>query len=168
MKNAPDSAAASRPVTWLMKVVICANAGLALVVAWGFWHFGSLSAGLARLRGERLLVDAYSKSFGSLEAGRVGTVKFSLWNTATRPVTVLGARSACSCAAGSDLPMVVPPGARRSVRILLRCNRQPGPVSERVTLLTEEPNQAELGLRVEGVVLPSPASGGPPILSKGM
>lgn len=149
-------------------MVICTNIGLALVAAWGFWQFGSFSAGLARLRGDRLLVDAYSKSFGSLEAGRVGTVEFNLLNTTWRPVTVLGARSSCTCAATDDLPMVVPSGGRRSIRILVRRDRKPGRVSEQVSLFTDEPSQPELVIRVEGIFLPSLPSGGPPLPSKEM
>ncbi len=108
-----------RPLRWLAKVVICASIGLALIAAWGFWQFGSVSAGLARLRGDQLLLDAYSKSFGSLEGGRVGTVEFNLLNKASRPVTVLGARSRCTCAAVRDLPMVVPSGQRRAITIVV-------------------------------------------------
>jgi hypothetical protein len=163
MKTAADPVANARPLTWLAKVVICTNIGLALVAAWGSWHFGSVSAALARLRGDRLLVDAYSKSFGSVVAGRLETVEFSLWNTASRPVTVLGARSSCTCAAADDLPMVVPSGGRRSIRIIVGRNPQPGAVSEHVTLFTDEPSQPQLALRVEGAFLPS---GGPPPHSK--
>jgi len=168
MKTAADPVAKARPLTWLAKVVICTSIGFALVAAWGFWQFGSGSAGLARLRCDRLLVDAYSKSFGSLEAGSVGTVEFNLLNTARRPVTVLGARSSCSCAAAGDLPMVVPSGGRRSITILVRGDRQAGRVSEQVSLFTDEPNQPKLVIRVEGTFLPSLPSGGPPLRSKDM
>jgi hypothetical protein len=157
-----------RHLTWLAKVIICTNLGLASVAVWGIWQFGSVSAGLAHLRGDPLLVDAYSKSLRSLEAGQVGTVEFKLLNTTRRPVTVLGARSSCTCAATGDLPMVVPSGGRGSITISVRRDRPPGRVSEQVTLFTDEPSQPRLVLRVEGTFLPSSPSGGPPLPSKHM
>ena len=149
-----------------MQVVICSNIGFALVAAWWLWQFGSVSAGLARLRGDRLLLDAYSKSFGTIEAGQLGTVEFNLMNTSSGQVTVLGARSSCTCAAADDLPTVVPPRGRQSIRIHVRRDRLPGRVLEKVSLFTDEPSQPELVIRVEGDFLPSLPSGETVVPSK--
>jgi hypothetical protein len=163
VKDAADPVASARPTRYLAKVVICTSVVFALVAAWGYLQFGSVPAAMARLRGDQLLVDAYSKSFGPLEAEQSGTVVFNLLNTARRPVTVLGARSSCTCAAAGDLPIVVPSGERRSIRIVVKRDRRPGGVSEEVRLFTDEPSQPELVLRVEGTFLPS---GGAPLASK--
>jgi len=87
-----------------LRPVLFAAVGLALLGGWSFLRFGSISAGLAYLRGYRVFAERDTVWAGEVAAGTEATVAFQLRNLASSPVRVLGAKSDCACLALDDLP----------------------------------------------------------------
>lgn len=128
--------------------------GLTAVLIWLCISCGSLHAGISYLSGDRLLVDAPSRVTRDLAAGEEGAVEFVLSNRADIPITILGARSSCSCTATHDLPLRLPPSSSRSIRVTYRprSDTKPGAYPQTVQLYTDYPKRATLPLILVGRV----------------
>lgn len=126
-------------------------AGISLLLILGIWCFGSSASALAYLRGDRLIPDTYTKSFGTVERGEICLLTFSLKNWTKQPIKVLGARSSCSCLVTSDLPAVIPPMGQLSLRVSAHAKNVPGPYFEHVRVFTDS-DEARLLLYVQGLI----------------
>jgi hypothetical protein len=90
------------------------------LLAVGAWlRYGSLEAALARLHGQSLYAPTYV-DFGSASAGQELVQDIILTNWTDAPIRVIGGTSDCSCVTTSSLPLTIPPGERRAVRVVLR------------------------------------------------
>jgi hypothetical protein len=147
-----------KPLSWLAQTLIFTNAGLLCLVSFAFYSFGSVDSALAYVRGDRLMADARSRSFGEVEKGQHASVVFELANTSDREINVLGARTGCTCLFAEGLPLPVPPRSRRSIRIAVRTDGRAvarsvdGRIREAVGLYTDFPGQPEVELHVLGRV----------------
>lgn len=113
--------------------------------------FGSVSTALAFLRGNGLIPDTYVRDFGTVSPGQHVFVTFSLKNYTKHPITLVGAKSSCTCLVASDLPVVVPPSARTELRLSARAKSRSGPYSEFVRVLNDSERKS-ITLEVRGVV----------------
>jgi Protein of unknown function (DUF1573) len=148
---APDTPPASkRAMSWLATTIIFVNVGFALVLVVGIQRFGSAASALAWLRGDSLVPDAYSKSFGTVAKDERPSVEFLLRNWTKQPIKVIGSAGSCTCVATSDLPIVVSPHGESILRVSSRARSGSGPYSERLHVFTD-PGQPSLVLRVQGV-----------------
>jgi hypothetical protein len=147
-----------RGVSWIFAALILSNLILAALAVWGWLAFGSIPSAVAFARGDRLIPDAYAKSFGTVNAGADESVTFRLVNYKASPVTVLGGHSSCSCAGPADLPIRIPPKRGRPVKITIRTAGRAGRLSGKVTLYTDEPGQQTV-LSVSGYVIDPSAEG---------
>ena len=59
-----------KPLSWLAMTLIYTNGGLLFLMFLALYYFGSFSSALAYLKGDRLMADSPSKSFGEVEQGR--------------------------------------------------------------------------------------------------
>jgi hypothetical protein len=98
------------------------------------------------------VVDGYSKSFGLVEEGQLPTVSFRITNHYEHPVTIVGRSTRCGFAVTSELPMVLPPHATRSIHVTIYTGRQSGSISDTVRLFTNQPGHLRIDLRVRGQV----------------
>jgi hypothetical protein len=112
--------------------------------------FGSTSAALAFLDGERLLVDSRSKSFGTVDPGLDQSVRFSLTNWTGQPVTIVGFQASCSCTMATDLPLSIPDGGTRFVSVAVKTAKLTGDFVATVRLFTDASSLPEVRLRVAG------------------
>jgi len=138
----------------LGKVVVFTNIFLLALVLWAYISFGSLRIGLAFLRGEKLLPDAYSKSFGTVEAGKVQDVVFNLKNHSSTPISLIGSSSSCSCVVTGRIVGVVPAGGEWPLRVTVRTAGRKGDISEKLNVFTDSPSTPQVHLRVAGRVVP--------------
>jgi hypothetical protein len=141
-----------KPLSWMAMTLTITNIGLALLVASALFWFGSIGSALAYLGGDRLIVDAGSKSFGTLERGQVAAVIFQFTNMSKRPITVLGASSSCTCASVEDLPGTIAPAGGRQVKVVIRTNKT-GHVSEKLRVYVDCPGQSAIDIVVFGYVV---------------
>ena len=127
---------------------------LLAVLLWLRLSCGTLHAGLAFLSGDRLLVDAASRSTGEVRIGEQATLEFHLSNRSSSTITIFGAKSSCTCTATGDLPMTLPPSSARTLRVTYqpRPGTKPGIYPESLRLYTDYPKQATLPLVLVGRV----------------
>lgn len=135
-------------MAWAIVGILVAFGGLVL-------RYGSVGATVAALRGQELVVDSPTKSFGSLRVGERTTVTFHLRNISNRPVRLLGYAADCGCTPpGSDrYPTVLGPGASKSIEVEVVPNRPEPRFHHRIVLYTGAASQPEFELFVDGVAL---------------
>jgi hypothetical protein len=154
-------------LSWASTTLVSLNVGAVALLAWALIAFGSISSAWAYLRGDRLLVDGYSKSFGVVQEGASPTVSFQITNCYDQPVAIMGVKTTCGFAIVSDLPMMVPGHATRSVRVIVYTSQKRGDVSEPLRLLTNAPGRVKIDLRVGGRVSGSVTRTGSPAATRG-
>lgn len=139
-----------RPATQFVLAVIAVS----LILGWGLRCFGSIGATFAVLSGERFVVDAQMKSFGTAIAGEERRLRFQVSNLAATPVRLLGAKSKCACVLVNNLPVTVPPNSSRRLDVRARTADKRGHFEEDIVIFTDSPERIKLRLRVTGLVHP--------------
>jgi hypothetical protein len=140
--------------------VIITNIGLLSIAAIALYSFGSFGSALAYLSGDRLIVDAYTRSVGVVSEGERHAVFFKLTNMSNQAIEILGATSSCTCLVVDQLPVVLPPHGVFQLRIGIRTKPRSSRIDERVRLITDREGQRHLDLRINGRVVPR---GGSPV-----
>lgn len=138
---------------WLSTLLIMTNLAFLVVTLWAFARFGSIHNAIRFAVGERITVDAASKSFGTAEPGQRLAITFLLANHGASPIRVLGSTSDCSCTVPGDMPFVVNPGQSRPFHVALQMPQEPQGFSSKITLYTSSPDQLELDLVITGEVV---------------
>jgi len=141
-----------KPLSWLVMAVIFTNVGLFIAAGLALYWFGGIGPAVANLKGDRLIADSYSKSFGTAESGQIPVVVFNMTNAANRPITILGVRSSCTCVVPDDIPMTVAPRESRPLRVGLKTGLKAGRVSEQLLIYTDCKENPEILLRIVGQV----------------
>lgn len=150
-----------RPMSWASMTLMMTTLGLAALVAYALVRFGSIRAGIGHLRGDCLVPDSYTKSFGAVSQGAEPTVTFALGNVSGAPITILGARCSCSCNLPPSLPIQVLPSETIYFKTRVLTKRQRGGVAETIRLYAyvtrpgnppSSPDVREIPLNVEGIV----------------
>jgi hypothetical protein len=113
------------------------------------------------MAGDRLIPDAYCKSFGTADEGRDQTVSFALRNVGGNTITILGAKSTCTCVVADDLPVTIAPRASHLLKVMVR-PRGAGAFFERLRCFTDRSPQTELVLEVKGQFVEKRPSKVPP------
>ena len=101
-----------------------------------------------------LQVDATVKSLGTARSGLNFPVEFRLTNRGSAPIRVVGATYSCNrhaCLSGKDLPISIPGGESRPVRVNV-ATYQPGDYSHEITFYTDAPGRSSLVLTIRGRV----------------
>jgi hypothetical protein len=129
-----------------MVFIFAGLAGLWLTAA---RQFGSYSAAMSYLQGQRLLSDGYTKSFGTASIDETPAIDFRLWNRTEKPMRIVGCNVSCTCLVASDLPIDIPPDGRVTFRVSARSRSSVGPYHQRIHLLTDSPGVG-LDLAVRG------------------
>jgi len=132
--------------------ILLTNLGLAIFVAWTWIQFGSFRSGLGYLRGDRLIPDAYLKSFGIVEQGSAPILKFTLTNMSNSPIKILGGNSTCTCMMPLDLPITIPRFKSIPLIIKILTHNKHGSLSETVRLYTDFPDSCDITLEITGSV----------------
>jgi len=148
---APDAPPShKRTMQWLAITVILVILGFASLIMVGIFWFGSIASALAYLRGDGLIPDAYTKSFGTATLNERPSVEFLLSNYTKQPIKVLGSNSTCTCLVTSNLPLIIPPNGKAILKVNARSKSRSRPYSERVRVLTDS-GESKLFLSVQGV-----------------
>lgn len=150
--RSPELGDEGRALSWGRLTLVLINTGLVSLVALAWIVCGSISSGLGYLRGDRLVPDAYSRSFGTVEEGSTILVTFTLRNFTRRAVKILGGRCSCTCVRPVGLPVVIPPSQRVPFYIEVLAGGKRGTVSETVRLYTDAPQSCDIELTVSGAV----------------
>ncbi len=120
--------------------------------------FGSVPAGVAFFRGERVTVDPAVVDVGKGDPGTTRTVTVVLRNWSDESVRVFGGTANCSCTVLADLPVTIPAHAARSLEVSVRLKGSPGVFTRRVAFLTTGGGLQRADFTLTGVV-EAPARG---------
>jgi len=141
-----------RSMPWLATTAILVVVGFGLLFVVGLQRFGSTASALAYLRGDGLIPDEYTKSFGTASKSERPSVTFCIKNFSKQPIKILGGKSSCTCVIADGLPSVVLPNGETVVRVSASRRGRLGQYSEQIRLLTNS-EQSLLILTVHGVFL---------------
>ncbi len=136
-------------------------AGLAITVfataIWIVGGFNAIRSAYVYLRGETILVDSNTKSFGVVSPGDPISVSFTLTNTGAAPVRIAGCEAWCNCVVPKDMPFVLEPNESRDFPVSIRNPKREGAVPKGyvgldLKLFTTNPAQPRIGLTVKGEI----------------
>ena len=119
---------------------------LALIAGYGRHRYGSVSASLAYLRGERLLVDKPYQAIGGVHPGGQVVVRYAVTNESEHSVNLIGMTCSCTCTIVENLPKTL--GASETKIVSARVNLAEGKtdVSGAIRLYTDDPHSPEIPL----------------------
>lgn len=140
---------------WIGVTGALAGLAVACLATCAHLKFGSISAALSYVAGDRLVVDATIKSFGEAEPGATRSVAFELRNWSGRAVTLLGAKATCTCVVADTLPRRLAPAGACPLEVKLRTGWAIGEFSQNLVLYTDHPDQPTVHLRIIGRVVAS-------------
>ena len=104
--------------------------------------FGSPAAVVEYLAGRSVVSPGKEQFAGSVTVGQRVSRTFSLKNVSNRPVRVVGAKTSCRCIGTQDLPLELPPGQSRSLRIDLVASEAAGVQREFAQLVLDDSSPA--------------------------
>ncbi len=130
------------------KWALCLAVVLAAMLGTGVILYGSPSAALAKLRGEKLTVDRTTLDFGHGRTGDVLTQQVTVTNHSEKPLRIIGGTADCSCITTTDLPVTIAPDESKSVSIVYKVPHtdQPGITNRQAILMTDCPKRPKLVL----------------------
>lgn len=152
MAETETTRARSKSLSWTAMTLIFANTGLGVLVVVAVYMFGSIESALGYLRGDRLIPEVRSKSFGLISGHADLLIPIRIKNLLRRPVRVLGAKTSCTCVVIDNLPMTLPPTSVSAIRVRVRPSVKSGQVTESIRIITDYKDQAYLDITLTGEV----------------
>jgi hypothetical protein len=138
------------------KVFVGTAVILSMIAVSGIFVYGSLSATLAKLRGDELDAPGYL-DFGEATQGEVVVSRASITNYSPLPYKLIGGTSDCSCVTTSEMPLTIP--ANESVSMLIKfkvpAGSTPGKLTRTAELWTNCDKHRTLLIRLGVTVRPN-------------
>jgi hypothetical protein len=125
--------------------------GVLASIAW--YGFGSIDEGIAHLRGEGISAYPRLVDFGSSQPGQMHEKQVTLKNWTVQSIRIVGATDNCSCVATHDLPLSIPAGEARKIKLTLRAPHSPGAFTLKAFVLTNDGEYGRIPIRLTGVVM---------------
>jgi hypothetical protein len=116
-----------------------------------------LPQALARLRNESITVDPAVSEVGEGRDGEQRQLTFQLTNRTDRPIRVVGGTTAGYCVATIDLPITLPPGGARSIRVRATIRGGTGRFHHQFVLYTDDQKQPVVTAAFTGRVIEAPS-----------
>jgi hypothetical protein len=138
-------------------ILVCAIMAPLMLACWVLGGFRALGVGFALMKGETILVDSPTKSFGVVAPGDPIAVSYKLTNWGDQDVRIVGFRAKCKCMAPDILPFVLHPRESRDLSISIVNRQREGEVSSQtidwiITIFTTNPAQVQIPLTVKGEI----------------
>lgn len=92
-------------------------------------------------------------NYGTIKQDADGHAAFKFTNTGTKPLIITSVNSSCTCLVPTLPKEPIMPGEHNAIVVKYDTHRV-GPISKVVTIKTNDPNQAEITLKVTGHVDP--------------
>ena len=127
-------------------------AGLAL--GYARYRFGSVSASLAYLRSEQLLIDQANKATTG-EAGGQVQISYDLTNWTDHPVRLLGSSTSCTCTILDGLPMTLAASETKAVVATIVLDKAETRLAGSILVFTDDRRTPEIRLAYTVRVEPS-------------
>ena len=111
---------------------------LGLATATAYLGYGSIDAAIASLRRERLSVHPSIVDMGEGAPGETRNANVELTNRTDQSIQVFGGTADCSCTVLANLPVTIPPGETRSVKVAVRLPNAAGTFNRKAALQIED------------------------------
>ena len=121
--------------------------------AYGVRQFGAIESALSYFKGARVIADQPIRRLGRIDPGQRLIIPIEVRNWTGHPVTVIGARTSCSCAVVGHLPATITQGGRQSIDVEVAAPGESGPFGSAITLYTDDASNPEVRLMLEGEVV---------------
>jgi len=141
-------------VTWVSSMALSLALVVSLIGIWGWLAFGSPYAIPALARRQVVIARPGVIAVGQIEAGRQYRYAVDLINLSTKPVTVNGYQSPCTCVSvAEDLPVGLPASGRRRISVSVKptMSQAGKPLVQTIDLYLSVPS-ARTSISVEGTV----------------
>jgi len=123
---------------------------LVLIGGAGAFFFDDPWSAFSRLRGETISVEPADSEIGTGVSGELHEFSVRLVNHSNHSVRCYGGTANCRCLAIKDLPMVLPPGESRPIRLQITFRGGPGLFRERFVIFTDDEVQSLVVARATG------------------
>ncbi len=124
---------------------------LGSLAVFAHYRYGPFYAALAGLRNERLSVSPPLLDIGEGAPGEIREATLELTNRMDDPIRVFGGTADCSCSVLGDLPITIPPGEARSIKVTVRLPSSPGRFNRKAELKIDDDGLfGRVGFRLTG------------------
>ncbi len=125
---------------------------LALTFGALYLKFGDTRVAWAYLRGDALVVFPASVDLGRIPPAERQDFEISVKNIASRPITIIGASSTCTCLATDGLPKTIDAGQSVTLKARVVAPRDKPEFAQVLTYYTDSPESPKLAVRVQAIV----------------
>ena len=133
---------------------------IALVFGYGTWVTGSVSKALPYFSGQGLFVESDDINLGAIPLGKADlVVEINLLNLSSDTISVIGAKTSCSCMQLGDFPVSLSPGQKHALKIEYLPSDKTGAFEHKVLLFTDEPGFTTREVSIDGVVVENNSGG---------
>ncbi len=126
----------------------------AIILSAAALGFGSLDAGLARLRGDVISIQPAVLDVGHGQPSETVAASVEVINRTASPVRILGGTFDCSCGTTENLPLTLAPGEGRRVSVYMRLPAEPGFFNRKALLRTDCDDKRTILFGISGRVDP--------------
>ncbi len=121
--------------------------------SWSAINFDSTRDAILYLKGMKIVAEPTVFHVAAGRAGEVRNASFQVRNLTSKPITVLGARTSCSCVATESLPILIPPGSEKTFGATLRLDGASNErIDQSVQYVTDLTDQPLVNVRITGSV----------------
>lgn len=106
------------------------------------------------MKGVSIVVDPPIATVGDRRPGETVDIDQAVWNFSGIKVSIIGAKSSCSCITTERLPLSLASGERRTVHVRAKMGPETGKYEQSVIFYTDCPRQTTFSVTVKGRVLP--------------
>jgi Protein of unknown function (DUF1573) len=98
-------------------------------------------------------VDEPHYNFGSMQRGTTKSHEFVIRNTGNAPLKIRNGGTTCKCTLSKVADESIPPNGSTKVKLEWTAKADSGPFGQTATILTNDPTQSQVELKVEGQIL---------------
>jgi hypothetical protein len=103
--------------------------------------------------GPRVAVDEPNFQFGAMQRGTHKSHEFTIRNVGQSPLKLRVGGTSCKCTLGEVSEKPLPPGESTKVKLEWSAKSDSGPFRQTATILTNDPQQSQLELTVDGQIM---------------
>jgi hypothetical protein len=111
------------------------------------------NANLSDKESPHIVVDQPHYDFGTMQRGTSKSHEFVIRNTGTAPLKIRNGGTTCKCTLSKVADESIPPGGSTTVKLEWSAKADGGPFGQTATILTNDPTQSKVELRVDGQIM---------------
>lgn len=147
----PSATTSGKPLPWLATTALFLGLTLAGLAVLAAVRFGSIRSAIGYARGQYIVADHATKSFGVASVSDWPSVTYTITNQTPGAVRLAGCNTVCTCTVPDKLPLSLSPGESKDLTIRYRPSNR-SLVHVPAIVYTTCPEQPQLPLWVDGEI----------------